>query len=176
MKKFISLMLTLAMICSLLVVLPVTVSAVATTPIEQETVPPEFTNVAMLLGEDITQRNFTWFSTDAGEGKIIYEKVDEMVNGDFSANASVAVATRDTRYGEQSHKAGYYQNAAVMTGLEPGETYVISFQTVQQRAKCTPLQSEMMTAPSALLMVVMLRLAVWTMVHMKTKLRLGAEH
>ena len=78
MKKLISLMLTLAMVCSLFAV-PVTVSAAATTPIEQEAVPPEFTNIAMLLGEDITQRNFTWFSTDSGEGRITYEKVDCLV-------------------------------------------------------------------------------------------------
>jgi len=85
---------------------------------------PAFKNVAMLLGSDITQRNFTWYSLDGAEGKITYQKKSDMVDGDFSSDASVVTADRCHDNSVYSNKEYYYQNEAVITGLEPGETYV----------------------------------------------------
>ncbi len=85
---------------------------------------PAFTNVAMLLGSDETERNFTWYSLDGGVGKITYQKKTEMVDGAFSDDATVVTAGRCHDDNVYSNKAYYYQNEAVITGLEPGETYV----------------------------------------------------
>ncbi len=85
---------------------------------------PAFTNVAMLLGGDETERNFTWYSLDGGVGKITYQKKNEMVDGAFSDDATVVTAGRCHDDDVYSNKAYYYQNEAVITGLEPGETYV----------------------------------------------------
>ncbi len=85
---------------------------------------PQFTNVAMLLGADLSQRNFTWYSLDKGAGKLTYEKKSEMIDGEFSANATIVNAERCHDDSKYSTKNFYYQNSAVMTGLEPETTYV----------------------------------------------------
>ncbi len=84
---------------------------------------PQFTNVSMLLGSDLSERNFTWFSLSSDDGKITYEKVDTMVDGEFSDGAMVVNATREHDSSVYSKKEYYYQNKAVIKGLEPDTEY-----------------------------------------------------
>ena len=84
---------------------------------------PQFTNISILLGSDSSQRNFTWFSLSGDVGKITYEKTSTMIDGEFSSNAKTVTATREHNSSVYSKKEYYYQNKAVMTGLEPGTEY-----------------------------------------------------
>ena len=84
---------------------------------------PQFTNVSMLLGSDSSERNFTWFSLSSEEGKITYEKVGNMIDGEFSTNANIVAATREHDSSVYSKKEYYYQNKAVMTDLDPDTEY-----------------------------------------------------
>ena len=84
---------------------------------------PQFTNISMLLGSDSTQRNFTWFSLSPEQGKITYEKMETMIDGEFSSNAKTVTATREHDSSEYSKKEYYYQNKAVMTDLETETDY-----------------------------------------------------
>jgi len=84
---------------------------------------PQFTNISMLLGSDSTQRNFTWFSLSPEQGKITYEKMETMIDGEFSSNAKTVTATREHDSSEYSKKEYYYQNKAVMTDLETETEY-----------------------------------------------------
>ncbi len=122
-RKVISLITVVTILCTMLVTIPV--SAVNTVEtLSGESTAPEFTDIVMLLGKDITERNFTWYSLDSGTGKITYQKKSEMVDGAFTADATVVIAERCHEADVYSTKENYYQNEAVITDLEPGGTYV----------------------------------------------------
>ncbi len=101
----------------------------------EENKAPEYTNIVMLLGKDITERNFTWYSLDNGAGKITYQKKSEMVDGAFSAEAMIVDADRCHEDDVYSTKEYYYQNEAVITGLEPGETYVYQLSNGESKSE-----------------------------------------
>ncbi len=88
---------------------------------EEEVTDGSITNIVMQLGGNITERNFTWFSTSSDTGYLTYAKADELVDGAIPATAAKITATRDGS--GVSLKAGYYNNKATIKDLEPGETY-----------------------------------------------------
>lgn len=116
MKRFISLLLTLAMVCSLVVTVPVWAETA-----EESIALDEITNISLHVGADPGQRNLTWFSTSAEPGMIVWAKAEDLVDGAIPADAESAVATRDTE--EYTHKAGYHNNKVVITNLEPETKY-----------------------------------------------------
>lgn len=99
------------------------------------------TNIFMQLGGDITQRNYTWFSTSTETGYITIAKASDMVDGAFPADATKVAATRDvTSYTFRdgvtyAFKEGYVNNKATVTDLVPGETYCYQLSNGTDKSK-----------------------------------------
>lgn len=104
----------------------------------EEVDPPKITNVVMQLGADESQRNFTWFSLSADDGKLTYAKADDLVDGAFPSDAAVIGATRDSADGEYSLKAYYYNNKATITGLEPDTLYYYQLSNGTDKTEMIP--------------------------------------
>ncbi len=116
MKKFMSLLLTFAMVCSLVVSVPVWADTT-----EESATLPVITNISLHIGADPSQRNLSWFSTDETIGVVAWAKAEELVDGAIPADADSVIASRDVE--GYSHKASYYHNKAVISGLEPNTVY-----------------------------------------------------
>lgn len=78
----------------------------------------EQSSIALTVGADETQMNFTWYCNQEGDGTLYLAKQSELVNGEMPANAKAITASAAA-----ANKSGYYSNQATATGLEYGTTY-----------------------------------------------------
>lgn len=99
----------------------------STEPVEQPQA--EQGSVSISVGADETQRNFTWYCNQAGDGVVYLAKSSELVEGQMPEGAKAITATAT----EATNKAGYYSNQATVTGLESGTTY--AYQLVNGETK-----------------------------------------
>ena len=76
-------------------------------------------SISLSVGADETQRNFTWYSTKAGEGTLLIAKAS-----DVKDNTMPESATRITVTGEAAtNKSGYYSYQTTASGLAKSTKY-----------------------------------------------------
>ncbi|MCD7982448.1 MAG: metallophosphoesterase, partial [Clostridiales bacterium] len=83
-----------------------------------EVVADEQTDISISMGQDETERNFTWYAPVSGSGTLYVAKESELEDG-----AMPSTATAYTVTGESAGKTGYYYYQTTAADLESGTTY-----------------------------------------------------
>ena len=74
--------------------------------------------IALSVGADETEMNFTWYASTAETGTITYAPASDLADGRMPENAATATAVATA-----SNRGGWYSNQLILTGLERGTTY-----------------------------------------------------
>lgn len=74
--------------------------------------------VALSVGADETEMNFTWYASSEEAGAITYAPEADLVDGQLPKDADTATAAATA-----SNRGGYYSNQVTLTGLNPDTTY-----------------------------------------------------
>ncbi len=86
-------------------------------------------SISISMGADETQRNFTWYSTQAGEGTLLIAKASEVKN-DTMPESAIKIAVK----GETAtNKSGYYSYQTTASSLAKNTKY--AYQVVNGDAK-----------------------------------------
>lgn len=76
------------------------------------------TDIAMNLGSNESEMNFTWYADTTTAGEVIVAKASELVNGVMPVDAS-----RFRAVVSSTGKSGYSSNQTTVTDLESGTVY-----------------------------------------------------
>ena len=74
--------------------------------------------IALSVGADETEMNFTWYASAAEAGTITYAPASDLADGRMPENAATATAVATA-----ANRGGWYSNQLILTGLERGTTY-----------------------------------------------------
>lgn len=74
--------------------------------------------IALSVGADETEMNFTWYASAAEAGTITYAPASDLADGRMPENAATATAVATA-----ANRGGWYSNQLTLTGLERGTTY-----------------------------------------------------
>lgn len=88
-------------------------------------------SVSISVGADETQRNFTWYCSEAGNGTLYLAKNSELENGEMPEGAQAFTASSAAA----TNKSGYYSNQVTVTGLEQGVTYAYQMENGETRSE-----------------------------------------
>lgn len=104
--------------------MPSLVLSTAATSEEEETQ----SSINISVGSDETERNFTWYSTQSGEGTLYIAKAADAADGVMPESAAAITVT-----GTAATKSGYYYYQTTATGLEASTEY--AYQLVNGNVK-----------------------------------------
>ena len=74
--------------------------------------------IALSVGADETEMNFTWYASTEEAGTITYAPASDLADGRMPENAATATAVATA-----ANRGGWYSNQLTLTGLERGTTY-----------------------------------------------------
>ena len=74
--------------------------------------------IALSVGADETEMNFTWYASTEEAGTITYAPASDLADGRMPENAATATAVATA-----ANRGGWYSNQLILTGLERGTTY-----------------------------------------------------
>jgi len=104
-------------------------AAVASEATESEPAAFEFTDIAVNIGADRSQMNFTWYQNSDAESAVYVAKASGLVNGEMPEDAIKAVSTATV------NAEGLYSNKATVTGLDYSTEYAYQIVTGENKTE-----------------------------------------